>query len=134
MKQIIYQRAIDLTYEIAELKTKIAKQEAALKQKTAEMNGVSREICEDLTKQSVDTVTMFNHKITFFKDVTCTILDSNRKDAMIYDRKFQIGLFRLVLNGMILKKWVKDMLQKSVTVPPFVTYEEQAKITVTKLD
>lgn len=134
MREAIFKDKLEVVGKIDKVKEKIKQMEKALYALKADEKKIDTEIHLELRKNNLSRYEYDNHEFSYKTEVLTAILDSNRKDAVKYDNKFHLGLFRLSLDGMRLKAWVRSLLDKQLTVPSFISFQDYKRVQVKRLE
>lgn len=133
MKDKLYTDKLDLSLELTRVAETIKQYSAELELLKTQDKILDRKIAIDLQDNLTNECTVDNAKFILCREVTATILKSDRQDAIQYNNKFKIGIFALTIQGMKLKAWLKEILSQNMSVPDFITYEEYPKIRIEKI-
>lgn len=128
MKDSLFAKKIEYQRAIARLNQRIKELQDQVRQLKAKEKVVDSRIHLDMLNNNVSSYQTLNYQFELSRDVISQIIESERETAMKYDKRYQIGLFHTVINGMRLKQWVRKTLEQNQKPPSFVKYDEFVKI------
>jgi hypothetical protein len=133
MKDKLFKDRLVIQNDIDKQRAKIKQIEAYLHLSESKAKILDQRIAQELQNNLTSEYTLDGNKYILQRDLTTAILKEKRTDALKYNNKLRIGIFALRIDGMRLKKWVKDILSQNMAVPDFVSYEEYPRIRIEKI-
>lgn len=128
MKTSLFDEKIQLANAIANKQEKIKQIETEIAGLKAKEQVIDGKLHMELRDNNLTRFSYNDYEFTLATSLVTAILDSKRKDAIKYDKKFDIGLFKMTLNGMRLKAWVKELLDQRLEIPSFVSYQDYKRV------
>ncbi|MEO0092531.1 MAG: hypothetical protein ABIK61_07465 [candidate division WOR-3 bacterium] len=90
-----------------------------------QVDSVSKTLAARMREAGLTIVRTEHGTFTLDRRVITSIPQSQRRKALKYDMKHNIGIFHTVVNGMRVKAWFTTLLGQGMQLPPFIAYTEE---------